>query len=113
MAAVSREEIDAKFERDAAKVDARLTLIDAKLDRILDRVELATTAATNAESRAEEARKAAGSIKWNIAATALGVVAVVIALGAIWLQSVALVRDIYEPPVPPPAAMNNGASSPG
>ena len=94
MAEPTREEIVARIEASEARVEARLTGLDGKLDRLFDRVEVAITEANRAGGLAEDARKAALSTKWNILFTALGVVAVLVAAFALWAQGVEMVSGI-------------------
>lgn len=73
--ATERELTDAKLEAVEARVETRLTGIEGKIDRLLDRVEASVTAAKEAKSEATLAKTAAGNTKWNILFTGLAVVA--------------------------------------
>lgn len=96
-------------ERDArfAEVLAGLNKIDANLNAhgavVLQRFstiegELKTTkeAAEQAERNSSEAKSAASNTKWNILATAVGVVAVLLAAWAIWVQGMELVAGLFQ-----------------
>lgn len=95
MSDITREEHDAKLEAVEARLETKLVTMDAKLDRIGGQISAAVErlssetmgakeAAQRAELRADEARSAASSMKWNILFTALGAVAVLVAFWAIW-----------------------------
>lgn len=90
----TREEYDAKLEAAEARLEARLVGIDGKLDRLFDRVELAINQAGEAKAAAEGAKSAASATKWNILFTALGTVAVLVAMYAIMMQAMDMVGTL-------------------
>ena len=101
--AKTRAQNDARF----AEVLAGLNKIDANLNAhgavVLQRFstiegELKTTkeAAEQAELNSSEAKSAASNTKWNILATAVGVVAVLLAAWAIWVQGMELVAGLFQ-----------------
>lgn len=96
MADPTREEYDAKLEAVEARLDAKLVGIDGKLDRLVDRIETVVTQSRDAKDSADKALAAASSMKWNILATALGVVAVLFAAWAIWAQGIEMVSGLFE-----------------
>lgn len=93
--ATERELTDAKLEAVEARVEARLAGIEGKIDRILDRVEASVTAAGEAKEEARLAKTAAGNTKWNILFTGLTVLALLLAMWAIWNQGMELVAGMF------------------
>ena len=90
MANPTREEFDARLEAVYNKMEAseerlrgELKGMDSKLDVLLVRTQDALDAS-------REAKSAASSIKWNIIFTALGVLAVMLAVWGIWEQAVSM-----------------------
>ncbi len=65
------------------------------MDRLLDRNEVAVKASERAEERADEARRAASTIKWNILFTALAVAALLVGAWALWAQGIEMVSGIF------------------
>lgn len=92
--ATERELTDAKLEAVEARVEARLAGIEGKIDRLLDRVEDSVSASKEAKTEASLAKTAAGNTKWNILFTGLTVLALVIAVWAIWNQGMELVAGL-------------------
>lgn len=92
--ATERELTDAKLEAVEARMETRLVGIESKLDRLLDRVEVAVKAAGEAKEEATQARVAAGNTKWNILFTGFTVLALLLAMWAIWNQGMELVAGI-------------------
>lgn len=106
MVGPTREEIDAKLAAVEARVEAKLVGIDGKLDRIVDqiassvfatnqKIDLLSEKVSNAGDDAREAKKAAGDIKWHVLYTALGVVAVIFAMWAVWAQGIEMVAGLF------------------
>ena len=91
----SRGEVNAKLEAVEARLDGKLVTIDVKLDRLFDRVEAAVQASEKAETAAGEAQRSASNVKWNIVATAIGVIAILFAAWAIWSQGVEMVAGLF------------------
>ncbi|WP_323795023.1 hypothetical protein [Nisaea sp.] len=107
MVGPTREEIDAKLAAVEARVEAKLVGIDGKLDRIVDqiansvsatnqKIDLLSEKVSTAGDDAREAKKAAGDIKWHVLYTALGVVAVIFAMWAVWAQGIEMVAGLFE-----------------
>ena len=90
----TREEIDAKIEASEARVEARLTAIDGKLDRLFDRLQVAISQTGDAKDAALAAQKAASSTKWNILFTALASIAALLAVWALWVQAAEMVATL-------------------
>lgn len=101
----TREEYDAKLAATEARLETHLTAIDGKLDSLVERIEgkftrledqLLTLSAQTAEAKdaSYRARDAAGNVKWNIAFTALAVIAVIVSMWAIWAQGVEMITGI-------------------
>lgn len=97
MSDITREEIAARIEASEARVETRLTSIDAKLDRVLDQVNNAMTASLRAEAAAESAKSAATATKWNILFTALGTIGVILAVGALVIAGMDFITGIARP----------------
>lgn len=98
----TRNEIDAKLEAAEARTATALARIDGKLDRLFDRVEVAIQQTTEAKASAEAARQeaigartASQNVKWNVVATGLVVVGILLAAWAIWVQGIEMVSGIF------------------
>jgi hypothetical protein len=126
MSDVSREEMNAKLEAVEARTEARFTTLDAKIDKLSGQIEVAfksltmdvaaaknesagaTEAAKEAKDEARGAREAAASTKWNLWAMGLAVIAVILTMWALQMQSQDFAIGLRDaatqsaPPAPPP-----------
>ena len=93
----SREEVNAKLEAVEARLETRLTSMDGKLDRLLDKI-------TVVGETAKEAKTAASTIKWNILITAVAtlaaLIAVIVALNAVGFQVASVIKQFEQAPAP-------------
>ena len=94
---------DTKLQLVEQRIETRLIGIEAKIEKILDRVDAssrfsqrAEEAANRAEERADQARSAALNTRWNIFATALGMLAVLFAAWAVWTSGMQLIADLVQ-----------------
>ena len=90
----SREEVSARLEAVEARLDTKLVTIDSKLDRLSDRMEVAVNASNAAEIAAQDAKRASSTTKWHILFTALGVIAVLLAVWALVTQGMELIAGL-------------------
>lgn len=91
----SDELIDAKIRVSELTVMNALEKIDSKIDRLSDRVEISVEQSRDAKAAADRAQQAASSTKWNVLATAIGVIAILFAAWAIWAQGIEMVSGIF------------------
>ncbi len=94
MAEPTREEYDAKLEATEARLQTFLVGLDGKLDRVLDRLNVVGEEAHDARTAAYEARNAAANVKWNILFAALGSIALMLAVWAIWTQGMEMIGTL-------------------
>lgn len=94
MSEPTREEFDAKLGMVEARLDVKLAGIEGKLDRLSDQIGFVLTATNEAKAASFDARQAASNVKWNIAFTALAVIAVILALWGVWVQGVEMVETL-------------------
>lgn len=94
MSEPTREEMDAKLEAVEARLETRLVSIESKLDRVFDRVQVSVEQSKEAKAAAEGARTAAAQTKWNILFTAVGVLTVLLAAWAIWMQGMEMIGTL-------------------
>lgn len=94
MSEPTREEFDAKLGMVEARLDVKLAGIEGKLDRLSDQIGFVLTATNEAKAASFDARQAASNVKWNIAFTALAVIAVILALWGVWVQGVEMVGTL-------------------
>ena len=92
----SREEVNAKLEAVEARVDTKLVVMDSKLDRIVDLVNVSIQASKRAENSADEAKKSASNLKWNISFTAITTVGLVVAIGAFWIHGMGFIANLLK-----------------
>ena len=97
--------VDAKVEGMKAQNDARFAEVLAGIDKIgaslsahgeivKDRLTSIDEELRVVKTSAQDAEKAAKGVKWNIVATALGMVALLFAMWAIWAQGVEMVAGL-------------------
>lgn len=107
MSNVSREEIAARI--DASEANTRTAIADLRgeirtnqieikslIENVATEVKQSKAASEKAETAADDAKKAAGDIKWNILFAALGTLGILLAAWAIWVQGMELVGGLIE-----------------
>lgn len=101
----TREEIDAKLAAVEARLETKLVGIDGKLDRLADQITMSSSSVTSkletvaeqtkdARDSARQAQSAASGIKWHIIYTAIGVIAIIVAMWGIWTQGIEMVTGL-------------------
>lgn len=91
VAGPTREEFEARLREAEARAETREVGMNAKLDRLLDKVDMLTAQSAKTEAAAEDAKKATVTTRWNVLAiiisSVLGLVAIVLAVNALMVST--------------------------
>jgi len=89
-----REIISDKIQVSEARLDTKLVGLEAKMDRLIDKVDTAVTASKEAKQAAEGAHTASSNIKWNIFFTAVATIGLLATFWALTMQGMDFISSL-------------------